>query len=99
MSLQSRMTDIGIGTCCCCCSCASSAGLIITSSTNHLCNGLGVARFSDIVVGNCGDTGILIQTSQLASTNALGRARFGDSFVGCFSGIIIQGSMNTLVGG
>jgi uncharacterized Zn-binding protein involved in type VI secretion len=101
MPNQSRIGDLGVGICCCHSDppCISMVGPIITGSPNHLTNGIPSARVSDMILGFCGHPGILISGSGTARINGLGASRIGDSFVGCFSGTLIQGSPNTIVGG
>jgi uncharacterized Zn-binding protein involved in type VI secretion len=101
MPPQSRIGDIGVGICCCHKDpkCIAMVGPIITGSPNHLTNGISSARFGDMILGYCGHPGTIITSSGTARINGFGSARIGDNFVGCFTGILVQGSPNTIVGG
>ena len=98
MPKQSRIGDIGVGTCCCHppIPCIGMSGNIITGSANVLTNSKGTARLSDIVLGFCGHTGILVTGSPNTYTNSRNNVRIGDVFVGCFTGVIITGSDNVI---
>jgi len=99
MPPQSRMSvDIGVGHCCCHppIPCIPMTGPILTGSSSVICNGLGVARLGDIVIGGCGHTGVLVSSSGSVKSNGLGNVRIGDAFVGCFTGVIVTGSSNVI---
>lgn len=70
-------------------------GVIISASTDSLCNGFGVARVGDIVASSCGHTGTIISGSTDTFCNGAGVARLGDSFTGTYSGTIISASTDT----
>jgi hypothetical protein len=96
---QSRFNDIGVGTCYCHKNPRSTVGQVISCSPNVFCNGLGVARMTDIVLGDCGHIGVLVTSSTTVFSNALGMCRITDHFEGCFVGELVTGSPNTFTGG
>lgn len=100
MPSQSRIGDIGVGICCCHKKprCRPMVGPLIQGSPNHRTNSIPSSRIGDIVMGYCGHTGIMVTGSLSSRINGLGCARIGDRFVGCFTGTIVQGSPNTIVG-
>jgi len=98
---QSRLGDLGTGTCCRHSSptCIGMSGIIIQGSPTVLTNGLPSARLGDIVLGHCGHIGTVITGSATVRANGLPKARLGDAFSGCFFGVISSGSGNVLTGG
>lgn len=68
---------------------------IVTASSTHLVNGLGVARLGDIAFTSCGHTGKIITASSSQTADGLGVARLGDTTSGIFTGVIITGSPDT----
>lgn len=97
---QARISDIGIGTCCCHSdpTCISQIGTLVTGSPNVNCNGLGISRITDVMLGRCGHVGIMVTGSFRVKGNGLGCCRLSDYFTGCFFGIIVTGSANVLTG-
>lgn len=75
------------------------SGTIIQGAGSVMVNGLPVARMSDYVMRDDGHFGIIIGGSGTVIAEGLPVARQCDDFVGCFSGTIIGGSGNTMVGG
>lgn len=74
-------------------------GPLIQGSPNHRTNALPSSRIGDMVLGYCGHPGFMITSSSTARINGLGAVRVGDMFAGCFTGTLVQGSPNTIVGG
>jgi uncharacterized Zn-binding protein involved in type VI secretion len=74
-------------------------GIIIQGAASVMANGLPVARMGDIVMRSDGHSGIIIQGAATVIVNGLPVARMGDEFTGCFTGIIIGGSPNVMIGG
>jgi len=101
MPPQSRIGDIGVGICCCHSdpTCIGMVGPLITGSFNTLTNNIPSARIGDMVIGFCGHPGFMVTSSATAFINSRGAVRIGDLFVGCFTGVIIQGSPDTITGG
>jgi len=97
---HARFLDIGVGICCCHSdpTCIPMAGFILTGSTDFQIDGLPAARMLDIVIGFCGHVGFMIGSSDEMFIDGRGSCRFLDIFVGCFSGIIVSGSLTTFVG-
>ena len=94
-----RMLDIGFGDDTCHSSTKKDrTGFIIQGAANVFVNGLPVARMLDIVMRGDGHSGVLIQGSPTVITNGLPTARMLDVFVGCFTGVLIQGSGNVFTG-
>jgi uncharacterized Zn-binding protein involved in type VI secretion len=95
-----RVGDVGVGECCCHSdpTCISMTGTIINGSSNVLSNGLGAARFNDIVLGSCGHVGLIITGSPTISSNSLPQARVTSVFTGCFTGTIVTGSGDVIGG-
>jgi len=93
-----RMTDQGFGTCTGHTTPISTGGLIISSSGNVFCNGLGVAGVGDTVLSFCGHVGIIVSGSGNVFRNGVNVARLGDSFVGTYTGTLIMGSSNVFSG-
>jgi uncharacterized Zn-binding protein involved in type VI secretion len=100
MSLPAaRMTDIGIGSDVCHDNIKHDvSGEIITNFQKLMVNGLPVARMTDIVMRKDGHYGVIISGSGTIVAGGLPVARMSDTFVGCFTGIIIGGSTNVMVG-
>lgn len=95
---QSRLTDIGVGVCYCHHHPRDTVGQVITCSPNVFCNSLGVARLTDIVLGDCGHIGELVTGSPTVFANGLSLSRITDHFEGCFVGELVSGSPNTFTG-
>ena len=93
-----RMMDLGIGKDDCHSTTKEGTGFILQGSGNVIANGLPVARMLDLVIFPDGHTGIIITGATGTITNGLPTARMTDQFVGCFTGIIIQGSPNVFAG-
>mgnify|MGYP006928174253 CR=1 FL=1 len=101
MSLPTaRLTDVGVGICCCHppIPCIPMVGMLVTASSNYITNGLGEARLGDVMLGNCGHPGTMITCSNRSLINGLGTVRISDAFSGCFTGVVVTGSPNRLVG-
>jgi len=73
-------------------------GYILGGSMDVSGNGLGAAKVTDIVIGYCGHIGIIIQGSSTVMINSLGAAKIGSTFSGAYTGIVIQGSTDIIVG-
>lgn len=73
-------------------------GLVINGASNVFVNGLPAARMGDIVMYGDGHTGTIVGGAGSVIGNSLPLARIGDPFVGCFTGILIEGSGNVLAG-
>ena len=101
MPPQSRIGDLGVGICCCHppIPCIRMVGPLIQGSPNHRTNGIPSSRLGDMIIGYCGHSGFMISSSATARINGLGAVRIGDNFSGCFTGILVQGSPNTITGG
>ena len=67
----------------------SSTGFIVTASPDRKVNGLGQARYLDVVIGSRGSIGTIATSSGDCYTNNRGVARCGDLVVGSFLGIIV----------
>lgn len=94
------MLDTGFGNDTCHSSTKTNvSGIILQGASNVLANGLPVARFLDIVMRGDGHSGIILGGSGTVLANGLPVARMIDNFVGCFSGIILEGSSDVFVGG
>jgi uncharacterized Zn-binding protein involved in type VI secretion len=74
------------------------SGTIIQGAGTVMVNGLPVARMSDIVMRDDGHFGIIIGGSGTVVAEGLPVARMSETFIGCFTGIIIDGSANVMVG-
>jgi uncharacterized Zn-binding protein involved in type VI secretion len=96
MSGAARLTDMWTGICCCHHDpdCISMQGQIINASANTLGNTLGIARLTDMTIGNCGHTGIIVSGSPAINVNTLAKSRIGDLVTGCNKGYIVTGSEN-----
>jgi uncharacterized Zn-binding protein involved in type VI secretion len=94
MSSVSRLTDVWVGICCCHVdpTCIGMSGFIITSSSNAISAGLGVARITDMTVGACGHTGMIVTGSATNTTNGLGKAKVGSVVTGCNIGTVVTGA-------
>ena len=94
MPSQARIGDLWTGICCCHSdpTCIDMQGIIVSSSGNHVSGILGVARLTDIVMGNCGHYGTIVTGSGKSFTNNLGKARVGDQVSGCTIGQIVTGN-------
>ncbi len=93
---QARISDVGVGTCCCHSdpTCIPMTGTLITGSPNVNCNGLGMGRITDVMLGQCGHVGIMVTGSASVRGNGLGSCRLSDYFTGCFFGTVVTGSPN-----
>ena len=71
-------------------------GTIVSASSDHKVNNLGVARLGDMILSDCGHTAKIITASSLTITNNLGTARLGDKGEGaCYTCKIITASPDT----
>lgn len=94
-----RMTDTGFGNDTCHSSTKTNVtGTIIQGASKTIANGLPIARMTDIVMRGDGHSGVIIGGSGTVLAESLPVARMLDSFVGCFSGIILDGSTDVIVG-
>lgn len=93
-----RMLDNGVGVDDCHSTPKPGTGFIINGSVDVFTNALPTARMTDTVLFPDGHTGIIIQGSPTVITNGLPTARMLDQFVGCFTGILIEGSSNVFAG-
>lgn len=99
MSLPTaKLTTTGMGTDSCHSSSRSGTGIVINGAGNVFTNGLPTARLLDTVMFGDGHTGVLIDGSGTVFTNGLPTSRMLDSFVGCFSGILIDGATDVFTG-
>lgn len=91
----SRITDMWSGICCCHSDppCIGMGGFIITSSSNHISSGSGVARLGDLTVGYCGHTGTIVTASTKNLTEGRGKALVGSQVSGCNIGTVITGDV------
>lgn len=95
----SRLTDTGLGDDDCHSTTKKDVtGDINTGSSNVITNGLPTARLGDIVLRGDGHSGTIVGGAGKSLANGLPIARIGDPFVGCFTGILIDGSGNVLAG-
>lgn len=94
-----KMLSTGMGVCTCHNSPRSGTGIVIIGSTDVFTNGLPTGRMLDTVLFPDGHSGILIGGSGTVFTNGLPTARMLDNFVGCFSGILIDGATDVFTGG
>lgn len=93
MPATSRITDIGVGICSCHDSPRPVTGIIITGSSDHTVEGLGVALLMGIVSCDCGHVAPIISTSKMDNTtNGIPKAEVGSQFVDCPVGVIITGA-------
>lgn len=86
---QARLNDVWSGICNCHTPPIPMTGVIVAVSSDVQSNGLGEARITDIVVGNCGHTGILVSGSPTVLDNGLQVSRCNDSTTGCLQGTIV----------
>ena len=95
-----RVGDLGVGQCCCHppVPCIGMSGTVSTGSVNVFAAGSLVTRIGDIVIGGCGHVGIIVSGSGSVIVNGIPASRIGDAFVGCFTGTIVTGAPNVLVG-
>ena len=94
------MTDTGIGDDTCHGSTKNNVtGTIIQGASKTIANGMPIARMTDIILRSDGHYGVIIGGSGTVIAEGLPVARMTESFVGCFSGVIIGGSTNVIVGG
>ena len=98
MSLA-RLSDPTFGTCTGHKNSISTGGMVLGRSPNVFANGLPAARLGDIVISYCGHIGTIVTGSSKIFVNGIPAARLGDSFIGTYSGTIIGGSSNVIVGG
>jgi len=96
MAKIARLTDLFDGICTCHSTPIPMKGTIVTASENVKINGLGVARLTDVVLGQCGHTGKIVSASENMNANGLGIARVGDAVDGCLKGVIVTGSDDTI---
>lgn len=94
-----RQGDRGVGICVGHSPPIPMTGTIIASATTSNCNNLALARAGDIVKGECGHTGIISDSAPTAQAEGIGLAYIGAAFIGIFSGIIVEGSDDSVVGG
>lgn len=94
------MTDTGFGDDTCHSSTQNNVtGTIIQGASKTIANGLPIARMTDVVMRGDGHYGIIIGGSGTVIAEGLPVARMTETFVGCFSGTIIDGASNVVVGG
>jgi len=74
-------------------------GFIISGNSSVLVQGLPTGVVSSIIIGTCGHVGVVVSGSNLAITGGVPIARISSTFVGCFTGLIVTGAANVLVGG
>jgi len=80
MPLVSRLTDMWVGICCC-----------RHPDEDDECIDLGVARVTDITIGECGHTGIIITGADVNVSNSLAKSHIGSIVTGCNIGTVITG--------
>ena len=97
MSLA-RQFDMCTGTCASHSPPIPMTGYILLGSPTVTGNSFGAARITDLVIGYCGHTGIITSGASTVLINSLGAAKVGSTFVGAFSGTVINGSADILVG-
>jgi uncharacterized Zn-binding protein involved in type VI secretion len=90
--------SVGVGICTCHSSPSSQSGTVITGSGTVLANKMSVARIGDIVLAGCGHTGTLVQGSGTVTAEGIGVSVLTSYFSGCFSGTLVSGANNVMVG-
>lgn len=96
MSQLAKVGSIGAGKCYCHSTPKTMTGVITTGSLDTKSNGVSNATVGSVVVGLCGHTGVITTGSDKIRINGIPAARVGDAFAGCFVGVIIAGSEDTL---
>ena len=98
MPPQARIGDLAVGYCICHPSPIPMVGILVTGSPDTITNSLPTSRLTDVTISACGHPGLMVTSSGVAFVNSLGAVRLGDVFAGCFNGLIVTGSPDTITG-
>lgn len=95
MPQNTRIGDIGIGTCPCHIGVVSYVTTFITSSPDVDVDALGQIRIGDIGASTCGHSTVALTGSSLVDADGIPVHRIGDTGANCGPYVVVTGSPTT----